>query len=111
LPLQQTTKLPALNPTPSLRTTNLVSFSILKSFFLFLFNTTIVSIGFYQATCKTSKLAAMDDAKLREIHDSLIQIAFESGEKILAATPTTEHAGSKKNCEIISLPSIILAIS
>jgi myo-inositol-1(or 4)-monophosphatase len=53
----------------------------------------------------------MDDAKLREIHDSLIQIAFESGEKILAATPTTEHAGSKKNCEIISLPSIILAIS
>ncbi|KAF2663184.1 hypothetical protein BT63DRAFT_430616 [Microthyrium microscopicum] len=41
--------------------------------------------------------AAMEDSKLQEIHDFLITIAHQAGEKILAARPTTNTSDTKKN--------------
>lgn len=40
----------------------------------------------------------MADIDLRDIHDSLIAIAKQAGERIVSATPSTDAAGSKKNC-------------
>ncbi|KAF2852402.1 inositol monophosphatase [Plenodomus tracheiphilus IPT5] len=39
----------------------------------------------------------MADINLRDIHDSLIAIAKQAGERIVSATPSTDAAGSKKN--------------
>ncbi|KAH9877397.1 hypothetical protein IAQ61_002763 [Plenodomus lingam] len=44
-----------------------------------------------------TQLATMTDINLRDIHDSLIAIAKQAGERIVAATPSTDAAGSKKN--------------
>jgi myo-inositol-1(or 4)-monophosphatase len=41
----------------------------------------------------------MADLNLQEIHDFMISIAKQAGERIVSAKPTTENAGSKKNCE------------
>jgi hypothetical protein len=41
----------------------------------------------------------MADLNLQEIHDFMISIAKQAGERIVAAKPTTEGAGSKKNCK------------
>jgi myo-inositol-1(or 4)-monophosphatase len=38
------------------------------------------------------------DLNLKEIHDFLISVAQKAGEMITSAHPTTEAAGSKKNC-------------
>lgn len=40
----------------------------------------------------------MADLNLQEIHDFMISIARKAGEMITSAHPTTEQAGSKKNC-------------
>jgi len=40
----------------------------------------------------------MADLNLREIHDFMISIAKQAGARIVSATPSTEAAGSKKNC-------------
>jgi myo-inositol-1(or 4)-monophosphatase len=40
----------------------------------------------------------MADLNLQEIHDFMISIAKQAGERIVAAKPTTEGAGNKKNC-------------
>jgi myo-inositol-1(or 4)-monophosphatase len=40
----------------------------------------------------------MADLNLQEIHDFMISIAKQAGERIVSATPTTGAAGSKKNC-------------
>lgn len=40
----------------------------------------------------------MADLNLNEIHDFMITIAKEAGERIVAAKPTTSESGSKKNC-------------
>jgi myo-inositol-1(or 4)-monophosphatase len=48
----------------------------------------------------------MDDAKLLEIHDTLVEVAFEAGKKILAARPSTGKTGSKKNCTMFKFPFI-----
>jgi len=40
----------------------------------------------------------MAEIDLREIHDSLIAIAKQAGERIVSATPSTDATGSKKNC-------------
>jgi hypothetical protein len=45
------------------------------------------------------KLFKMADLNLQEIHDFMISIAKQAGERIVSATPTTEAAGSKKNCK------------
>jgi myo-inositol-1(or 4)-monophosphatase len=39
----------------------------------------------------------MGNLNLQEIHDFMISIAKQAGERIVAAKPT-EGAGSKKNC-------------
>jgi len=39
----------------------------------------------------------MAEIDLREIHDSLIAIAKQAGERIVSATPSTDATGSKKN--------------
>lgn len=39
----------------------------------------------------------MADINLQEVHDLLVSVALEAGEMILAATPTTVAAGTKKN--------------
>lgn len=39
----------------------------------------------------------MEYSKLKEIHDFLIVVAHKAGETILAAKPSTDTAGSKKN--------------
>jgi myo-inositol-1(or 4)-monophosphatase len=41
----------------------------------------------------------MADLNLQEIHDFMISIAKQAGERIVSAKPTTENAGSKKNCK------------
>jgi myo-inositol-1(or 4)-monophosphatase len=40
----------------------------------------------------------MADIDLQEIHDFMISIAKQAGERIVAARPTTQASGSKKNC-------------
>jgi hypothetical protein len=40
----------------------------------------------------------MEDAKLQKIHDFLIETALKAADMILAARPTTEASGTKKNC-------------
>jgi myo-inositol-1(or 4)-monophosphatase len=49
-------------------------------------------------------MAALD---LQGIHDFMISIAKQAGERIVAAKPTTDAAGNKKNCNL-SLPTYIL---
>jgi myo-inositol-1(or 4)-monophosphatase len=41
----------------------------------------------------------MADINLREIHDFMISIAKQAGERIVSAKPTTQGSGSKKNCK------------
>lgn len=41
----------------------------------------------------------MADLNLQEIHDFMISIAKQAGERIVSAKPTTDSAGSKKNCK------------
>jgi myo-inositol-1(or 4)-monophosphatase len=41
----------------------------------------------------------MADLNLQEIHDFMISIAKQAGERIVSAKPTTDTAGSKKNCK------------
>jgi myo-inositol-1(or 4)-monophosphatase len=41
----------------------------------------------------------MADLNLQEIHDFMISVAKQAGERIIAAKPTTDAAGSKKNCK------------
>lgn len=41
----------------------------------------------------------MADFNLQEVHDFMISIAKQAGERIVAAKPTTEGAGNKKNCK------------
>jgi myo-inositol-1(or 4)-monophosphatase len=41
----------------------------------------------------------MADLNLQEIHDFMISIAKKAGERIVSAEPTTDTAGSKKNCK------------
>jgi hypothetical protein len=43
----------------------------------------------------------MADLNLQEIHDFMVSIAKQAGERIVAAKPTTEGAGNKKNCEFL----------
>ncbi len=40
----------------------------------------------------------MADINLQEIHDFMISIAKQAGERIVSAKPTTQDTGSKKNC-------------
>ena len=40
----------------------------------------------------------MADLNLKEIHDFMVSIVQEAGERIVAAKPTTSESGSKKNC-------------
>lgn len=40
----------------------------------------------------------MAEINLREIHDTLVSLAKQAGERIVSATPSTDAAGSKKNC-------------
>lgn len=49
----------------------------------------------------------MSDINLQEIHDTLVEVAFEAGRMILAANPNNIDKGSKMNCTCASpnLPS------
>lgn len=49
-----------------------------------------------------------EDPNLQEIHDFLIEIAHRAGEVILAARPTTEASGTKKNCTYAALLDCVL---
>jgi myo-inositol-1(or 4)-monophosphatase len=40
----------------------------------------------------------MADVNLQEVHDFMISIAKQAGERIVSAKPTTQGSGSKKNC-------------
>jgi myo-inositol-1(or 4)-monophosphatase len=40
----------------------------------------------------------MDDSKLKEIHDYLIELAHKAGEMITTAKPGTSTVDLKKNC-------------
>ena len=40
----------------------------------------------------------MSDINLQEIHDTLVEVAFEAGRMILAANPNNIDKGSKMNC-------------
>jgi myo-inositol-1(or 4)-monophosphatase len=42
----------------------------------------------------------MADYDLQEIHDFMISIARKAAPMIVSAHPTTEAAGSKKNCNV-----------
>jgi hypothetical protein len=50
----------------------------------------------------------MADLNLQEIHDFMISIAKKVGDRIVSATPTTEAAGSKKNCTPLPLNLLLL---
>jgi hypothetical protein len=50
-------------------------------------------------TLIVNSFATMADFDLQEIHDFMIAIARKAGETITSATPSTDAAGSKKNCE------------
>jgi myo-inositol-1(or 4)-monophosphatase len=41
----------------------------------------------------------MADINLQEVHDFMISIAKQAGERIVSAKPTTQGSGSKKNCK------------
>lgn len=47
----------------------------------------------------------MPDINLQEIHDTLVEVAFEAGFWILAANPNNIDKGSKMNCVCLSLSS------
>lgn len=47
----------------------------------------------------------MPDINLQEIHDTLVEVAFEAGRMILAANPNNIDKGSKMNCVYLSLSS------
>jgi hypothetical protein len=40
----------------------------------------------------------MDDEKLQEIHDGLVELAYQAGKMILEARPTMDSTDSKMNC-------------
>jgi hypothetical protein len=42
----------------------------------------------------------MEDSKLKEIHDYLIDLAHEAGERITSAKPSTSTVDLKKNCTL-----------
>lgn len=42
----------------------------------------------------------MADINLQEIHDLLVEIAYEAGRMQLAATPSYLSSGTKKNCKL-----------
>jgi myo-inositol-1(or 4)-monophosphatase len=46
----------------------------------------------------------MADLNLQEIHDFMVSIAKQAGERIVSAKPSTGAAGSKKNCTPPTIP-------
>jgi hypothetical protein len=53
---------------------------------------------YFSIVSHTLNRVTMANLNLQEIHDFMISIAKQAGERIVAAKPTTEGAGSKKNC-------------
>lgn len=49
----------------------------------------------------------MADLNLKEIHDLLVELAFEAGKMIMDANPSDIDQGTKLNCERVPKPSVM----
>jgi hypothetical protein len=49
-------------------------------------------------TILNQTMSVMDDATLREIHDTLVDLAYKAGQMILDARPTMASTVTKINC-------------